>query len=184
MPSVARSRFDVALADVGVHIAHARTFSGGKRGAPAAVGGVARPGRPFTHAAAILLGAAIEGYIEAVVEETAVALGMTTDQLKDLKSQIRSSHGANVHHVHALTAQVGLPFVLDTIGWRGLPPGGVRKLLGDLATRRNKIAHGAAPKGAQVADVQRWRKLAERFADELDKKCAGVVKGKTGTAPW
>jgi hypothetical protein len=184
MPSDARTQFSIALADVDAHIAHARSFAGGTRGAPAAVGGVKRPGRPFTHAAAVLLAGAIEGYVEAVVAETAASLGLSTEQLRDLKEQIRGSHGANVKHVHQLTAQIGLPFVLDSIGWNGLPPNGVRNLLTDLSSRRNKIAHGSAPAGSRVSEVVRWRGQAARFADELDKKCAKAVKNKTGKSPW
>lgn len=184
MPSIARDQLDIVLSDVDAHIAHARSFAGGKRGAPRAVAGVKRPGRPFTRAATVLLAGAMEGYIEAVVAETGRALGLSTQQLKDLDRQINQSHGANVHHVHQLTAAVGLPFVADSIGWRGLPSGGVRQLLRELASRRNKIAHGSAPEGARVAEVQRWRNLSARFADELDKKCAATVKGRTGIAPW
>lgn len=184
MTSAARKRLDIVLADVDTHIAQARSFAGGTRGAPAAVAGVKRPGRPYIRAATVLLAGAIEGYVEGVVEETGVALGLSPLQLRDLKSQIARSHGANVHHVHQLTATIGLPFVTDSIGWSGLPRGGVRQLLGDLSTRRNKIAHGSAPKEARVNDVARWRRLSARFADELDKKCAKAVKDKTGTAPW
>lgn len=172
------------LADVDAHIAQARSFAGGTRGAPPAVGGVKRPGRPFIRAATVLLAGAMEVYFEAVVEETAKMQGLTAAQLKELETQVRASHGANVHHVHRLTAQIGLPFVIDTIGWSGLPRGGGRKLLSDLAARRNRIAHGNAPEEARVQDVFRWRNLAARLADELDKKCAIAVKEKTGTAPW
>jgi len=186
MPSLARAQFDIALADVDALIQQAKSFSKGKRGAPASVAGVVRPGRSFTHAAAVLLAGAIEGYVEAVVTETATAQKLTTPQMKELKERVKASHGASVRHVHGLTAHIGLPFVLDTIGWRGLPAGGVRTLLDELSTRRNKVAHGAAPKGARVADVERWRKLAARFADELDTKCAAAVMAATGatTAPW
>lgn len=184
MPSNARHRLDIVLADVDAHIAHARSFAGGTRGRPAAIAGVKHPGRPFIRAATVLLAGAIEGYVEAVVGETGTALKLTPQQSKDLKEQISRSHGANVHHVHALTASVGLPFVADTIGWKGLPKGGVRQLLGDLSTRRNKIAHGSAPEEARVVDVQRWRNLSARFADELDRKCAALVKDRTGSSPW
>ena len=184
MPSKARLRLDIVLADVDTHITQARSFAGGKRGRPAAVAGVKHPGRPYIRAATVLLAGAMEGYVEAVVAETGAALKLTPQQTKDLKDQIGRSHGANVHHVHALTASIGLPFVADTIGWKGLPAGGVRQLLGDLSTRRNKIAHGSAPEEARVADVQRWRNLSARFADELDKKCAAVVKERTGSSPW
>ncbi|WP_448236156.1 hypothetical protein [Microbacterium paulum] len=184
MPSVARTRLDIVIADVDAHIAHARSFAGGTRGAPAAVAGVARPGRPFTRAATVLLAGAMEGYVEAVVSETARALSFTTQQMKDFERQIEFSHGVSVRHLHQLTAVIGLPFVADSIGWKGLPKGGVRQLLADLSSRRNKIAHGAAPDEARVSDVLRWRKLCIRFADELDKKCAAVVLSKTGTSPW
>lgn len=111
-------------------------------------------------------------------------LSPTSPLSKDFERQIEFSHGVSVRHLHQLTAVIGLPFVADSIGWKGLPKGGVRQLLADLSSRRNKIAHGAAPDEARVSDVLRWRKLCIRFADELDKKCAAVVLSKTGTSPW
>jgi len=50
----------VALADVDAQIKHSVSFSGGTPGAPAAVAGVARPGRPFTRAAKVLFAAAFD----------------------------------------------------------------------------------------------------------------------------
>ncbi|WP_146081131.1 hypothetical protein [Pseudoclavibacter sp. AY1H1] len=184
MPSTARTRLDIVLADVDAHIAHARSFAAGRRGAPAAVAGVKRPGRPFTRAATVLLAGAMEGYVEAVALETAGAMSFSPQQLSDFKRQVDMSHGVTVRHLHQITAVIGLPFVADEIGWNGLSQGGVRQLLVDLSSRRNKIAHGAAPDEARVSDVERWRKLCVRFADELDKKCAAAVQVKTGALPW
>lgn len=184
MASESRQRLDVVLADVDTHISEAKKFSGGKRGAPAAVGGAKRPGRPFTRAATVLLAGAIEGYVEAVVLETAEKLGLSTQQIKDLKAQIGRSHGANVYHVHQLTAQIGLPFIADSISWSGVRTGSVRTFLGELATRRNKIAHGSAPNGTMLREVERWRRYASGFADGLDRRCSEAVKNLTGVAPW
>lgn len=184
MPSEARNRLAIALGDVDALLAHAKSFSNGRRGAPAAVGGISRPGRPFTRAATVLLAGAVEGYVEAVVAETGGHLGLSAQQQRDLQAQIKRSHGANVYHVHQLTAQIGLPFVADQIGWQGLPAGGVRTLLSEIANRRNRIAHGNAPNTANVAEVERWRGLVATFADKLDKQCASAVKRKTGSQPW
>lgn len=184
MPSSARYRLDIASADVDAHLAHARSFAGGTRGRPATAGGVKHPGRPFIRAATVLLAGAMRGYVEAVVAETGTALRLTLQRSKDLKEQVNRSHGANVHHVHALTASVGLPFVADTIGWKGLPKGGVRQFLCDLSIRCNKIARGSAIEQARVSDVQRWPNLSACCADERDKKCAALVKGRTGTSSW
>lgn len=184
VPSNARIAFDVALADVDAQIAHAASFAGGTRGAPAAVGGVARPGRPFTRAATVMLAAGFEGFVEALVTEMGSHLSLTPEQSRDLRDQVARSHGSNVGHVHSLLATVGLPFVLDTIGWRGLPRGEVRAFVKELSAARNKIAHGAAPRSAQLVDVQRWRRLIARLADELDKKASAHVLSVTSANPW
>lgn len=131
-----------------------------------------------------MLSAAVEAYVEALVTETGTALHLTSEQQKDIKTQVSRSHGMNVYHVHQLSAMVGLPFVVDRVGWRGLPVGEARKLLSDLATSRNKIAHGKAPKNAQLVEIERWRKLAGRLCDELDKLASAHVKDVIGTSPW
>jgi len=184
MPSNSRTKLDVALADVDAQIKHAVSFAGGTRGAPAAVAGVARPGRPFTRAATVLLAAAFEGYVESLVTETATHLALSAEQVRDLKTLVGRSHGSNIHHIHGLFATVGMPFVLDEIRWRGLPRGAVRTFVKDLSSRRNKIAHGTAPENARLADVQRWRKLVERLSNELDKKAADRVFSATNARPW
>lgn len=184
MPSNAFTRLSVALADVDAQIAHAKTFAGGRRGAPASVNGVARPGRPFTRAATVMLAGALEGYVEALAIETGKALGYSPQQMKDLDYVVGRSHGANVGHIHNLFAQVGMPFVLDTVGWKGLPKGTVRKFVGDLAKRRNQIAHGAAPQVAVVVEVERWRRLVGSLSQALDTAAANRVADVVGTAPW
>lgn len=155
MPSNARIAFALALEDVDAQISHASSFAGGSRGAPAAVAGVTRPGRPFTRAATVMLAAGFEGFVEALATETGTHLALTPEQTRDLREQVSRSHGSNVSHIHNLLAAVGLPFILDTISWRGLPRGEVRAFVRELSTARNKIAHGAAPPSAQLKKVQR-----------------------------
>lgn len=184
MPSQARQDLDQALADVDAQIEHAKSFSKGARGAPAAHDGRSKPGRPFTRAGVVMLSAAVEGYVESLVMETGTALLLSPAQQKDIKEQVGRSHGMNVHHVHHLTAMVGLPFVVDNVGWRGLPLGTARKLLSELARARNQIAHGRPPAKAQVTDLERWRNLVARLCDQLDEKAAAHVKDVTGKAPW
>ncbi len=184
MPSKALAQLSIALADVDAQIAYAKTFAGGTKGAPGSVDGVARPGRPFTRAATVMLAGALEGFVEALTAEAGGALQYSTEQQKDLKNVIGRSHGANVGHIHNLFAQIGVPFALDRVGWQGIQKGTVRQFVGALSTRRHHIAHGSAPKGAMLADVERWRRLVGRLCQALDEVAARRVAEVVGTRPW
>ncbi len=183
MPSKARDQLGVALSDVDAQIKHAASFAAGKRGAPSAANGLIRPGRPFTRAATVMLAAGFEGFVESLATETAGFLGLSAEQRKDLKDQVGRSHGSNIHHIHALFASIGMPFVLDEIGWRGLPKGEVRNLVKELSKARNQIAHGHAPPSSQLRNAQRHKNLIKRLAEELDKKASKRIQKQTGLSP-
>lgn len=181
MPSNARTALSTALADVDSQIDHARTFTRGRRGAPPSANGAVRPGRPFTRAGLVLLAAALEGYVESVVIEGGAAF-LSEDQLKDVKTAAGRSHGANVHHIHQLFSQLGMPFVLDTITWRNQTD--VRGLVTRLAKARNQIAHGSAPKSAQLQQLVTFRSQVAKLADRLDAAVADRVDEINGNRPW
>lgn len=186
MPSLARAALDAALVDVRANIDHAKTFTAGRVGAPAASAGVKKPGRPFLRGAVVLLGAAVEAYSEGLAAEVG-SHTLTTQQMKDLKNQIKFSHGASARHVHQLLATLGMPFALDDISWKGFPKGSARTLLDDIASARNKIAHGnAANAKTWVADLERWYRLVPKTADSLDHLAGEHVKVAKGlaSAPW
>ena len=74
MPSAARIALDTALVDVRANIDHAKTFTSGRAGAPAANAGVKKPGRPFLRGAVVLTGAAVEAYVTPRIMEAAARL--------------------------------------------------------------------------------------------------------------
>ncbi|WP_281964599.1 hypothetical protein [Serinicoccus marinus] len=186
MPSAARTALDTALLDVKANIDHAKTFTGGRAGAPAASAGVKKPGRPFLRGAVVLMGAAVEAYVEGLAAEVG-SYTLSTQQLKDLKDQIKFSHGASARHVHSLLAPLGMPFALDDISWGGFPKGSARTVLDEVASARNKIAHGNAAKTTTwIANLDRWYRLVPRIADSLDLVAGEHVKVTNGlaAAPW
>lgn len=180
MTSKAYTDLHVALADVDALIIHAKSFSGGKQGAPAAVDGVKRPGRPFTHAAVVMLAGATEAFFESLAGETLERLQLTSDQSKDVKNLIKSMHGIGPDKVHGLYAALGLPFILDGLGWKGLPKGTARSRVAELHTKRNKIAHGKAPSAAQVKDVTKDRQFVESLAAAMEKATASRITQISG----
>ncbi|MCL3838017.1 hypothetical protein [Aeromicrobium duanguangcaii] len=180
MPSTARAALDRALVDVRANIDHAKTFTGGRRGAPAASAGISRPGRPFLRGAVVLLGAAVEAYVEGLAAEVG-GQTLSGQQVKDLKEQIRHSHGASARHIHQLLAPLGLPFALDGVSWRGFPRGTARTVLDEIASARNKIAHGnAANATTWVVELERWYGLIPKIADRLDRLAASHVQDVNG----
>lgn len=146
------------------------------------MGGFKRPGRPFTHAAVVMLAGATEAFFESLAAETAEKLPLTVEQSKDVKAMINGMHGIGPDKVHGLYAALGCPFVLDEIGWKGLPKGSVRKRVAALHTKRNKIAHGKAPQAAQVRDVIKDRQFVASLAVAMDKVMEARISGATGTA--
>lgn len=184
MPSKSRIQLRSALQDVDANVAHAKSFTRGRKGAPPASAGLAKPGRPFLRGGVVLLGAAVEAYAEGLAKEVG-QLTLTKTQESDVKEMIRFSHGASARHIHQLLAPLGLPFVLDDISWQRFPKGKAREVLDELATARNKIAHGAAPKTRSwLVDLERWQKLVPKIADQLDQAAAAHVESVTGQAPW
>lgn len=177
---------DTALVDVKANIDHARTFTSGRAGAPAASAGVKKPGRPFLRGAVVLTGAAVEAYVEGLAAEIG-GHTLSTQQLKDLKDQIKFSHGASARHVHQLLATLGMPFALDDISWNGFPKGSARTVLDEVASARNKIAHGNAAKATTwIANLDRWYRLVPKIADRLDQVASEHVKvtKRLAAAPW
>lgn len=112
---------------------------------------------------------------------------LTTQQIQDLKDQVRFSHGASARHVHQLLAPLGMPFALDEISWKGFPKGSARTLLDDIAMARNRVAHGDAAKAKTwVVDLERWHRLVPKVADELDRMAGEHVRVKQNLSspPW
>ena len=186
MTSTARGALNGALLDVKANIDHAKSFTGGRAGAPAAHAGVTRPGRPFLRGAVVLIGAAVEAFVEDLAAEVGTHL-LSPQQAKDLKDQIRFSHGASARHVHQLLATLGMPFALDNMSWSGFPKGTARSVLDEVAAARNKVAHGNAAKARTwLVDLERWHRLVPTIADHLDNSAADHVKVTNGlaAAPW
>lgn len=145
------------------------------------MGGVKRPGRPFTHAAVVMLAGATEAFFESLAAETAEKLPVTAEQAKDVKAMISGMHGIGPDKVHGLYAALGCPFVLDELGWKGLPKGSARKRVAALHTKRNKIAHGKAPQAAQVKDVVKDRQFVASLAVAMERITAARITEVTGS---
>lgn len=180
MESHARKDLTTALVDVEALLTQAQSYAGGKRGAPQGHAGAGRPGRPFTRAATVMLAGATEAFFEALALEAAGQLNLTSAQEKDLKDAVSRMHGIGTDKVHALFAMLGCPFILDGLGWKGLPKGSVRARLAGLHLARNKIAHGNAPKNAQVVQVRGEIAFVVSLAKAMDNAVAariGEVKG-------
>lgn len=180
MTSQSFDDLSVALGDVDSLLQHAQSFAGGKRGAPKSRAGVARPGRPFTRAATVMLAGALEAYLESLALETGKYLNLTAQQSQDLKILTSNMHGISVGKIHGLYATLGCPFILDDFGWKGLPKGTVRSRLSQLHKARNQIAHGNAPEAAQVAKVQSQRVFVESLSKVLEKATAERISQVTG----
>lgn len=170
----------IALADTDALLAHAKSFAGGKKGAPKAAGGVSRPGRPFTRAATVMLAGATEAFLESLALETGTHLQLSPNQTKDLKSAVDRMHGIGADKVHGIYAMLGCPFILDDLGWKGLPKGSVRDRLAELHKARNKIAHGSAPASARIVSVQHQRAFVRSLATAMEKATAARIADVTG----
>jgi hypothetical protein len=182
MPSKSLANLTKALADVDALIGHHPTVTGGGVGAPKG-----KKGAELTRGSTVLLAAALEGYVEGVFDEAVDELYASqpdTRRNKFKKERSGKSHGASPWHIEMLFSHLGMPWVLDGVKWQKFSNDSVRSSLEDLSATRNKIAHGSAPKTAQVDKVKSWRNVVERTAKRLDKKVADHVKGSIGTSPW
>lgn len=183
MPSNARTELQVTLADVDALLKYAKSFGRGVRGAPGAVDGQPRPGRPFTRAATVTLAGALEAFFESLALETAQLLPLGTSQHADIKNAVKQLHGIGPEKVHGLYAMLGVPFILDELSWQNVQRGTVRERGAKLHTARNQIAHGRAPTNAQVAAAEAQRTLVENLAKAPEKVVAAKVKKETGASP-
>lgn len=182
MPSDSLEALTKSLGDVDALIADHGIVTGGGAGAPEG-----KKGGELTRGGTVLLAAALEGYIEGVFDEAVDKLyaSQAKSRRKTFKKERSGrSHGASPWHIEMLFSHIGMPWALDGIRWQKFNNESVRGSLEKLGKARNKISHGAAPKGAQIREVAAWRNVVERTTKQLDKKVAEHIETKTGKLPW
>lgn len=182
MSSSSLQHLSQALGDVDSLIADHPIVTGGGKGAPKA-----RQGAELTRGGTVLLASALEGFVEGLFDEAVDALykSQSDSRRKEFKHERSGKmHGVSPYKIEMLFSHIGMPWVIDGISWRKFNNASVRDSLQKLTKARNKIAHGDAPKTAQLNKLKSWRNVVERFAKKLDKKVADHVENETGKRPW
>lgn len=152
------------------------------------------PGRPHLgHTGAVVKGAlvhltaALEGYVEAVFEESARALwpNWTAGEYKALFDMTTDKfQNAHEFNTNRLFFNLGFPWIVSTVSWQGFPNASVRGLLADLYRDRGAVAHGRGLARLTKPEMHRRRDLVARYVRELDASISALIGGRVGAAPW
>ena len=69
------------------------------------------------------------------------------------------------------------------IRWQKFPNATFKKLLDELVTKRNQIAHGNKQGTAQLGQLRRWKNMVTVYSSRLEAVVAGHIETVTGSAP-
>ena len=167
LSSIAVQNLQKRLKDVAELISAHEALTGGNRGRPAE-----KQGAAITKAGIIMLTAVFEAFIEDVFERAAKDIFVAElDSAQKRKDFFRDTsqrlNSANVKNINFLYAQIGYPFILNDLSWKGFNNANLRTSLDAMVQARNKIAHGGTPK-VSLQNLRRWKRMTESFAERFE----------------
>ena len=139
MSSIAVQNLQKRLKDVAELISAHEALTGGNRGRPAE-----KQGAAITKAGIIMLTAVFEAFIEDVFERAAKDIFVAElDSAQKRKDFFRDTsqrlNSANVKNINFLYAQIGYPFILNDLSWKGFDNANLRTSLDAMvhSTKQN-----------------------------------------------
>ena len=163
LTSAAIIKLSLWLKDVEELLDAHQSLTGGNRGRPAQ-----KQGAAVTKSGVVMLTAVFEAFVEDVFERAAKdVFADELDTTRKLKDFIRETSGrlnnASVKNIDFLYAQIGYPFILRELSWKGFNNTNLRESIDAMVSVRNKIAHGGAPK-VNLQNLRRWKNMIEAFS--------------------
>lgn len=134
----------------------------------------------LNRAAALMLCAHFEGYVEDLLREAVQAVHAELNP-EPLVERFNTPWPRNID---SLFAVIGLPRASRNISWRRASASMVIERIEELVRTRNRIAHGTTNVRVSKANVTRWRRYVEGFARKLDERVALHLLSITGDLPW
>jgi len=180
MPSEAIKNLNVRLSDVDELITAHEALTGGGRGRPAA-----RQGAAVTKAAIVLLTAIFEAFVEDIFERATVDIfpNLANAERRDfLRATSGRLNSVSVKNVNFLYAQVGYPFILDDLSWRGFSNANLKTSIDAMVAARNKIAHGGVP-NVTLSSLRRWKNMVGAFSQRFEDLVLDHAEGWTDIRP-
>lgn len=139
----------------------------------------------LNRAAMVLLSAHLQGYIEELHAEAAQSLlGKVVNDVASLVDRAQQNFSnPRAYRIEQLFRSLGMPNVLNNVGWQRASNRSVRKRLNDYVETRNRIAHGSQERTSK-AKVWSFKRFVQLFAEKFDEKVRNEIRTSTGKSPW